>query len=140
MLRITSNTKVILYNMIANEMSLETDTNYDVISYVNFMKSLLEISADVKMLRKEGILSSRLGNEEILQMFKEINTGGADNWGLFQDVRMRIEEHCHSKVKTAMADLYQTYFSNPWSAIALIIAGFGFCLTLLRAVDELKKL
>ncbi|KAL0334353.1 UNVERIFIED_CONTAM: hypothetical protein Sangu_1591500 [Sesamum angustifolium] len=79
-----------------------------------FMKSLIETPRDVKALREKGILFSRLGSdEEVVKVFKQIDTFGADNWDHFLDVKMRIEEHCNSKAKTWMAELIHAYFLSP---------------------------
>ncbi|KAK4432079.1 hypothetical protein Salat_0970000 [Sesamum alatum] len=130
---VTNNSMVFFSNMVAFEMSPETDTDCGVISYVNFMKSLLESPRDVKELREKGILFSCLGSdEEVVRMFKQIDTYGADNSGLFLDVKTRIEEHCNSKAKTWMADLIHTYFRSPWTAIALFAATLLLCLTFLQ--------
>lgn len=130
---VTNNSMVFFSNMMAFEMSPEIDTDCDVISYVNFMKSLLETPRDVKELREKGILFSCLGSdEEVLKMYKQIDTYGVNNCGLFLDVKTRIEEHCSSKAKTWMADLIHTYFRSPWTAIALFAATLLLCLTFLQ--------
>ncbi|KAK4387753.1 hypothetical protein Sango_2381900 [Sesamum angolense] len=120
---LNNNSMVFFSNMIAFEMSPETDTDRDVISYVKFMKSLIETPRDVKALREKGILFSRLGSdEEVVKVFKQIDTFGADNWDHFLDVKMRIEVLCNSKAKTWMAELIHAYFLSPWTAIALFAA------------------
>ncbi|KAK6122803.1 hypothetical protein DH2020_043408 [Rehmannia glutinosa] len=130
---VTNNSKVFFSNLIAFEMSPETDTDFAVISYVNFMKSLLEEPKDVKELREKKILFSCLANdEEVVKMFKEMDTYGMDNIGIFQDVKKRIDEHCDSRGKTWKAKLIYTYFRNPWNAIALLAAIFLLCLTFLQ--------
>ncbi|KAL0346196.1 UNVERIFIED_CONTAM: hypothetical protein Sradi_4450900 [Sesamum radiatum] len=123
--------------MIAFEMSPETDTDRDVISYVNFMKSLIETPRDVKALREKGILFSRLGSdEEVVKMFKQIDTFGVEKWDHFLDVKMRIEEHCNSKARTWMAELIHAYFLSPWTAIALFAAVILLSLTSLQTSTQ----
>ncbi|KAI3459673.1 hypothetical protein Pfo_016336 [Paulownia fortunei] len=115
------------------EMSPETNTDFAVISYVNFMKTLIENPKDVKELREKGILFSCLANdEEVVKIFKEIDTYGMDNINIFQDVKMRIHEYYASKAKTWMAELIHTYFCSPWTAIALFVATFLLCLTIIQ--------
>ncbi|KAL0346198.1 UNVERIFIED_CONTAM: hypothetical protein Sradi_4451100 [Sesamum radiatum] len=130
---VTNNSMVSFSNMIAFEMCPETDTGRDVISYVNFMKSLIETPGDVKVLREKGILFSRLGSdEEVVKMFKQMDTFGAEKSDQFLDVKMRIEQHCNSKAKTWMAELIHAYFLSPWTAVALFAATFLLCLTFLQ--------
>ncbi|KAL0346195.1 UNVERIFIED_CONTAM: hypothetical protein Sradi_4450800 [Sesamum radiatum] len=128
-------TRVFFSNAIAFEMSPVAVTEYDLAltSYVNFMKSLIENTKDVKELRENGVLFSRLGSdEEVVELFKEIDTHGLRSPSVFKDVKMRTEEHCKSKAKTWMAELIHTYFRSPWTAIALFAATFLLCLTLLQ--------
>ncbi|KAK4432081.1 hypothetical protein Salat_0970200 [Sesamum alatum] len=130
---VTNNAKVFFSNVIAFEMSPETCTDYSVLSYLSFMKSLIENVKDVKELREKGILFSCLGSdEEVVKVFKEIDTHGMDYLGAFRDVKMRIEEHCNSKAKTWMAELIHTYFRSPWTATSLFATILLLCLTFLQ--------
>ncbi|KAK6122813.1 hypothetical protein DH2020_043445 [Rehmannia glutinosa] len=130
---VTNNSKVFFSNLIAFEMSPETDNDFAVISYINFMKSLIDEPKDVKELREKDILFSCLANdEEVFRMFKEMDTYGMDNIGIFQDVKKRIDEHCDSRGKTWMAELIHTYFRSPWTAIALFAATVLLCITFLQ--------
>ncbi|KAL1568129.1 UPF0481 protein [Salvia divinorum] len=127
--------KVFFSNIIAFEMSPETDTDYGVTSYFNFMKTLINNAKDVKVLREKGILYSMLASdEEVLDIFKSIDTYGCGfsvTEG-FYEVKMMIDEHCNSKAKTWMADLINTNFRSPWAVIALAAAMFLLCLTFLQ--------
>ncbi|KAK4387757.1 hypothetical protein Sango_2382300 [Sesamum angolense] len=103
------------------------------------MKSLIENPKDVKELRENGILFSRLGSdEEVVELFKEIDTYGLGSRYVFPDVKMRIEEHCNSKAKTWMAELIHTYFRSPWTAVALFAATFLLCLTFLQTFYTIR--
>ncbi|KAG6386635.1 hypothetical protein SASPL_151803 [Salvia splendens] len=120
-------------NLIALEMSPGTRTDLGVTSYINFMKTLIINVNDVKVLREKGILFSMLASdEEVLDIFKSIHTYGYSNFGLFYEVKMRINEHCNNKAKTWMADLINTNFKSPWTVIALLAATFLLCLTFLQ--------
>ncbi|KAG6386637.1 hypothetical protein SASPL_151805 [Salvia splendens] len=130
---ITNNSKTFFSNIIAFEMSPETETDYGVTSYFNFMKTLILNASDVKVLREKGILYSRLASdEEVVEMFKSIDTYGYSKHGLLDEVKMRIEEHCSSKAKTWMADLVNTKFRSPWAVIALAAAAFLLALTVVQ--------
>lgn len=102
-------------------MSPETATDYGVTRYVNFMKTLIEKAKDVKELREKGILNSLLASDEqVVGMFKGIDTYGFGD--VSGDVKVRMERHCNNKATTWMAELLHTYFSSPWTAIALFAA------------------
>ncbi|KAI3470998.1 hypothetical protein Pfo_027661 [Paulownia fortunei] len=130
---ISDKTKVLFSNLIAYEICPNNVSDYTVSSYVNLMKSLIHCPKDVKELREKRILISNLGSDEqVLKVFKEMNTYGMENAGIFQDVKEKIEEHYNSKAKTWMAELIHTYFESPWTAIALFAAIFLLCLTFIQ--------
>ncbi|KAH6758068.1 hypothetical protein C2S52_023079 [Perilla frutescens var. hirtella] len=122
-------------NMVALEMSPGTPcTDMMVTSYLGLMKSMIEDSKDVKALQEKGIIESFVGeSEEIVRMFKEIDSHGMESiGGVFDVMKMRINEHCNSKAKTWIAELINTNFRSPWTAIALFAAAFLLCLTFLQ--------
>lgn len=124
---------VVFSNLIAFEMSPRMYNKFSVTSYFNFMKTLINNAKDVKVLREKGILISVLASdEEVLHVFKSIDTYGFSNFGLFYEVKMRINEHCNSKANTWMAELINTNFRSPWAVIALTAATFLLCLTFLQ--------
>ncbi|KAG6386649.1 hypothetical protein SASPL_151817 [Salvia splendens] len=90
---LTDNTKVYFSNIIAFEMSPETRTDFAVTTYFNFMKALIHNANDVKVLREKGILYGLLAsNEEVVEIFKSIDTYGYSNRtrGLFRNVKIGI--------------------------------------------------
>ncbi|XP_051148487.1 UPF0481 protein At3g47200-like [Andrographis paniculata] len=130
---VNGSTKVLFSNMAAFEMSPRYQTEGEFLSYLNFMKPLMETAKDVKELRERGILFSSLGSdEEVVNVFKEIDTYGADNYKDFLEVKSAISKHCRSKGKTWMADLAHTYCRSPWAAIAVFAGVFVLCLTFLQ--------
>ncbi|XP_051148486.1 UPF0481 protein At3g47200-like [Andrographis paniculata] len=130
---VNRDTKVFFSNMAAFEMSPHNLTDGEFLSYLNFMKPLMETAKDVKELRERGILFSSLGSdEEVVNVFKEIDTYGADNYKDFLEVKSAISKHCRSKGKTWMADLAHTYCRSPWAAIAVFAGVFVLCLTFLQ--------
>nr|XP_009777854.1 PREDICTED: putative UPF0481 protein At3g02645 [Nicotiana sylvestris] len=126
--------KVIYANMIAYEMSPNTNTRYEVTSYVNFMKSLIVCSEDVKELREKGVICNHLGtDEDAAKLFQDITTYDVVSHGsTLVDVIKDIQNHVSSKAKTSMAECYWTYFSTSWSIIALLIAGALLFLTIMQ--------
>ncbi|XP_016510637.1 putative UPF0481 protein At3g02645 [Nicotiana tabacum] len=126
--------KVIYSNMIAYEMSPNTNTRYEVSSYVNFMKSLIVCPEDVKELREKGVICNHLGtDEEAAKLFQDITTYDVvSHGGILVDVIKDIQSHVSCKAKTSMAECYWTYFSTPWSIIALLVAAALLCLTIMQ--------
>ncbi|KAK4371396.1 hypothetical protein RND71_010871 [Anisodus tanguticus] len=74
---VSTYTKVFFMNMIAYELCPNGPSDRAVVSYVNFMKSLVISPNDVKELREEKIIFNTLGSdEEVAQVYK-----GLDLWG-----------------------------------------------------------
>ncbi|KAL2501819.1 Plant protein of unknown function [Forsythia ovata] len=136
----SDHSKQFFLNMIAYEASPESDVDFPTICYINFLKSLIVKPEDVKELREKKILFSSLdGDEQIVQVIKDIDTCGIDLPPIFNEVKMRIEEHCSNKAKTWIAELFHTYFRNPWTFIALLAATFLLCLTFLQTYYTINK-
>ncbi|KAL0456093.1 UNVERIFIED_CONTAM: hypothetical protein Slati_0948500 [Sesamum latifolium] len=97
-------TKIFFLNMIAFELSLNNFNNHMVTSYINLMKSLIESPEDVRELREKKILFNLLGTDkQVLQVYKDINTYGANNPLIFRNVKDKIQAHHNSKMKTWIA-------------------------------------
>lgn len=127
---VTPITKVFFMNLIACELCPNGPIDGGVVSCINFMKSLVISPNDVKELREKNIIFNILGSdEEVVQVYKELNTYGADNPFIFKNVNTNIQEHYRRKGKTWIAELIDTYFSSPWSVTALIVAAFLIFLT-----------
>lgn len=116
-------TKVFFLNLVAYELSPNQPTEAEVVSYINLMKSLIEGPEDVKELREKKIFYNMLGSdEEVLNVFKDINTYGENNRLLFQHVKAQIQAHYNSRIKTWIAELIHTNFRSPWTVTAFLAA------------------
>ncbi|KAL0433145.1 UNVERIFIED_CONTAM: hypothetical protein Slati_2648800 [Sesamum latifolium] len=125
--------QVFFPNMIAYELCPYSPVGMTVTSYVDFMKSLVDSPTDVKELREKKILLTSLGSdEEVVRLFRDLNTYGMTSTYSFLDVEQRIQKHYYSKGKTWMAELINTYFSSPWSFIAWVA---GLLLLILTTVQ-----
>ncbi|KAI3446520.1 hypothetical protein Pfo_003185 [Paulownia fortunei] len=132
-------TQIFFSNMIAYEVSPNSTIKPAVLSYAIFMKSLIQSPEDVKELQEKGILLNTFANyEQVVKVFKEIDTFGYRNLDIFEDVRRRVEDHCRSRAKTWIADLIHTRFRSPWTAIALFAAAFLLCLTFLQTFFTIR--
>ncbi|XP_060184677.1 UPF0481 protein At3g47200-like [Lycium barbarum] len=130
---VSTYTKVFFMNMIAYELCPNGPIDRAVVSYINFMKSLVISPNDVKELRQEKIIFNTLGSdEEVVQVYKALKTYGADNPSIFQNVNGNIQEHYNSKGKTWIAELIDKYFNSPWSLIALVVTVFLTFLTVVQ--------
>ncbi|GFP86195.1 upf0481 protein at3g47200 [Phtheirospermum japonicum] len=130
---VSSLSKVFFLNMIAYEICPNTLVDTKVISYVGFMKSLLDGPADVKELREKRILLTDLGgDDEVVQLYRDLDTYGMGSVWHFQEVKQRIQIHYDSKTKTWMAELIHDYLRSPWTFIAWLAALFILILTFMQ--------
>ncbi|KAF3643407.1 hypothetical protein FXO37_22027 [Capsicum annuum] len=122
---VTNRSRVWLKNIIAYEMSPGTNVGLEVICYINFMKSIINDPKDVQELRDKRILINRLNSDdEVVKLFKEINTCGLDDDHFVFKVKEQIQKHYNSKAKTWMIELIITHFLTPWKVVALLAAIF----------------
>ncbi|PIN17302.1 hypothetical protein CDL12_10038 [Handroanthus impetiginosus] len=133
-------TKTLLLNMMCIELDANFRTLGVVISYINLMKSLIVKPDDVKELREKKILLGLLGSdEEIVKMYHNFDTHGANNPSIYDEVKDSIQAHYDSKTKTWMAELIHTYFRSPWTFITLLAATCLLVLTILQTVYTMKS-
>ncbi|KAI3446519.1 hypothetical protein Pfo_003184 [Paulownia fortunei] len=138
---VSDQTHVFFSNLIAYEVSPNSNSKPIVLSYAIFMKLLIQSVEDVKELQEKGILLNRFANQEkVVKMFKELDTFGVADLDIFKDVKRRVEEHCRSKAKTWIADLIYTRFRSPCTAIALFAAAFLLCLTFLQTFFTIRPI
>ncbi|XP_057802045.1 UPF0481 protein At3g47200-like [Salvia miltiorrhiza] len=120
---VSTDDKVILMNLIAYELSPNSRANGEVASYISFMKALMERPEDVKELREKRIFISTLGSDqEVFNIFKDINTHGFFNPMIFGAVEDKIQAHYNSNIKTWMAELIHNNFRSPWTVAAFFAA------------------
>lgn len=131
---ISEDSDIALSNMVAMELCPGTRcSDMTVAAYLSLMKSMIRSSEDVQALQEQGIIVSFVGgDEEIVRMVKEMHTGGAEVLPVFDDIMVRINNHCDSRANTWIAELVNTYFRSPWTAIALAAAVYLLCLTVIQ--------
>ena len=118
-------------NLIAYEMCPDnTDTEYEITSYISFLDSLIDYPNDVKELRSANILYNRLGcDDEVAQLFNEIAKDLVPNVELYKDVIGKIEKHYKNQYMTWMAQVFNDHFSTPWTVLAFLAAVLALALT-----------
>ncbi|KAL3341736.1 hypothetical protein AABB24_025982, partial [Solanum stoloniferum] len=127
-------TRVFFKNMIAYEFSPNSHIiDKSVTGYVSFMKLLVVTEEDVKEMRENKIIINCLGSDDdVVQVYKDLNTYEAEDNSYFWTVKKNIEKHYHSKIRTWMAEFRTTYFNNPWTIIALVASLFLLCLDIVQ--------
>ncbi|KAH0685996.1 hypothetical protein KY285_016537 [Solanum tuberosum] len=127
-------TRVFFKNMIAYEFSPNSHIiDKSVTGYVSFMKLLVVTEEDVKEMRENKIIINSLGSDDdVVQVYKDLNTYEAEDTSYFWTVKKNIEDHYHSKIRTWMAEFRTTYFNNPWTIIAFVASLFLLCLDIVQ--------
>ncbi|GLT26627.1 hypothetical protein SLA2020_016820 [Shorea laevis] len=126
-----------LMNLIAYEMCPDFENKLEITSYVSFLDSFIDQNEDVKELRHAGVLHHGLGSDEaVALLFNEIRKNLVPNPKLHSKLKKRIQRHCHTSVSTYASQLYHTYFSSPWSILALLGALLGLVLTAVQTFQN----
>jgi hypothetical protein len=121
-----------LLNLIAYEMCPDFDNNYGFCSYVAFMDSLIDHPKDVKELRSKGILRTFWSDEEVASLFNTIGTDLVLYTGKYFEVQQKLGKHYCNKYKSWIALGFRTYFNNPWTVIAFLVAFIALALTFIQ--------
>ncbi|KAH7854735.1 hypothetical protein Vadar_017256 [Vaccinium darrowii] len=120
-------------NQIAYEWMPNNPTNLSTMAYINFMKSLINTTEDVKELRtRDIVLTPCTSDEEVVQMFNSIPTIPVEDFSIYDEVKQSIHEHYNNKVKTWFAELIHNYFSSPWTFVAFVAAATLIILSFLQ--------
>lgn len=118
--------------MIAYESCPGNPCDCSVSAYIYFMKTLVLSPNDAKELRENKIIFNHLGSdEEVVQVFRALKTY-VHVVSNYKDVKEQIGEHCNRKSQTWIAQLLDTYFTSPWSLLALFAATALLFFTLLQ--------
>ncbi|KAF2289300.1 hypothetical protein GH714_034327 [Hevea brasiliensis] len=102
--------------------------------------SLIDHPEDVQELRKAKILTNVLGSDkEVAKLFNKIGTDLVPNPDLYANVKADIEKHYKSRWKTYTAEAYHTYFSSPWTFLALLGALLALLFSAVQAYFSLPS-
>ncbi|CAH1433033.1 unnamed protein product [Lactuca virosa] len=132
-LRINNFTELVLRNLIAYEQYFGHDTY--VTSYAMAMGMLVNTEEDIAKLIKSKVLINHIGSNEkaanaMNSLCKELpvlNFCYVDEW-------KQLDVRYNSYWPKNIAALKRTYFSSPWSMIALIAGVALFALTVVQTI------
>ncbi|XP_062076420.1 putative UPF0481 protein At3g02645 isoform X1 [Humulus lupulus] len=128
-----------LLNLVAYEVRLRDSGKkacYLVTSYVHFMDLLIDNEADVKELRKAGILRHRLSSDnEVSSLFNNLGSNCLllkSDEDVFIQIKTEIDKHFEKRLPKLIAEFRRKYFSSPWALISLLFVLVTAYLTLLQ--------
>ncbi|KAF7804029.1 UPF0481 protein [Senna tora] len=120
-------------NLIAYEMCPDFENKYEISSYLEFLDSLIDHPDDVMELRSAEVLHNGLGSdEEVAKLFNTISADLVPDTAIYACVRAQIEKHYANIYKTWYAQACYTYFSTPWTVIAVVAAFLALVLTFVQ--------
>ncbi|KAL4573442.1 hypothetical protein LXL04_020248 [Taraxacum kok-saghyz] len=130
-------TELILRNLIVYELSFLAQNC--VTSYACAMDMLIDTSEDVAKLVKSKVLINNLGsNENVANMMNNICKEVPAIDFLYDEEWTKLDTYYHGCLANLAAELNRTYFSSPWSCIALFGAFVLFALTLVQTIFSIK--
>ncbi|CAI9298636.1 unnamed protein product [Lactuca saligna] len=135
-LRIDNFTESILRNLIAYEQSSSSyRTCGYVTSYAMAMDMLVDTEEDIGKLIESKVVVNHLGsNEKAADMINSLCKELPFRRFYYFDDWREMDRHYNSYWPKNIAALKRTYFSNPWSMIALVAAIVLFALTVVQTI------
>ncbi|XVE61026.1 hypothetical protein DITRI_Ditri06bG0007200 [Diplodiscus trichospermus] len=113
-------------NLVALEMCLDFDNDFEITSYLYFMDSFIDTAQDVKELRITGMLHTYLGSdEEVADLFNRMSKDLVPDQEIYSHVTKNIHKYCNNPLPTCLAQTYYTHFSSPWTLVAFLGAIMG---------------
>lgn len=133
-LRVRYDTERFLLNLMAFER-LHPGAGDDVISYVSFMRNIINNGADVALLRSKGVLVHTFGSDNaVAKLFNNIYTGVLSPYSKLHLVQRKVNIHCDKRWNKWRTRFVHSYLSNPWVFISLVAAIILLITTLLQTV------
>ncbi|XP_052482169.1 UPF0481 protein At3g47200-like [Gossypium raimondii] len=127
-------------NLVALEMCRDFKNDFEVTSYLCFMDTLIDSADDVKELRVTGILHNYFGSdEEVANLFNKMSRDLVPDQGRYEKVIKDIHKYCNNPWTDALAQVYYTYFSTPWTFLAFIGAIIGLLFSAIQAYFSLPQ-
>lgn len=94
---------------------------------------MIDTEKDAKELRVTGMLHNYLGSdEEVTYLVGKMSRDLVRNQGIYDDVIENMNSYCNNPLhplSIAIAQAKSTYFSNPWTFLAFLVALLGLLFT-----------
>ncbi|KAD3336122.1 hypothetical protein E3N88_31641 [Mikania micrantha] len=137
-LSVHDSTEFLFRNLIAYEQSFQTQ-GY-VTSYAFVMDMLVNTHDDVAKLVDSKVLVNIMGsNEEAANMINNICKKVTISDSYYEEEWEKLIEYCNGYWPKHIAKMRSTYFSSPWSIIALVAGIFLFVLQVLQTAFTIKN-
>ncbi|KAL8492901.1 hypothetical protein ACS0TY_024192 [Phlomoides rotata] len=137
-IRITTTSEVVLRNLMAyEEASSEPESTLLLAEYLDLMCGIIDCANDVKMLKKEKIIETKLGDEEIARVFNGISKSTRKSETKYKsnvekaidDVNKRYNNLASVKVKA----FFEKYVYGLFKVLGVLISIVVLILLVLQA-------
>ncbi|KAL0360296.1 UNVERIFIED_CONTAM: hypothetical protein Sradi_3714100 [Sesamum radiatum] len=135
-LHVSDETESIFRNiMVYEHLFIDNQSKY-VTDYAFFLHCLINSSKDVEILRRRGILTNLLGDDEMVyHMFNRLGTNILMSSDFcYADVYKKVNGHYGRRRNKWIANLRRNYFNSPWAYISFFGALFLLFFTLIQTV------
>ena len=92
------------------------------------------ILSSIMLMTSAGVLQNYLGtHEQVAEFFNTVSSNLESNFHAYKDVRVKIPKHLkshyNSRLKKWITQCLHTYFGNPWTIIAWVVATLALFFT-----------
>ncbi|KAD3336164.1 hypothetical protein E3N88_31683 [Mikania micrantha] len=137
-LSVDDSTEFLFRNLIAYEQSFPTHCY--VSSYAFVMDMLVNTQEDVAKLVESKVLVNIMGsNEEVANMINNIGKNVIVSNSYYEEELEKLIKYCNRSWPKHIANMKSTYFSSPWSIIALVAGIILFVLQALQTIFTIKS-
>ncbi|KAK4391021.1 hypothetical protein Sango_2165400 [Sesamum angolense] len=135
-LSVSDETESIFRNIMAYEHFFIDNQSKYVTDYAFFLHCLINSSKDVEVLRRHGILTNLLGDDEMVyHMFNRLGTNILMSSDFcYADVYKMVNGHYGRRWNKWIANLRRNYFNSPWAYTSFFAALFLLLFTLIQTV------
>ncbi|KAL0438155.1 UNVERIFIED_CONTAM: hypothetical protein Slati_2298500 [Sesamum latifolium] len=135
-LLVSDETESIFRNIMMYEHFFIDNQPKYVTDYAFFLHCLINSSKDVEILRRHGILTNLLGDDEMVyHMFNRLGRNILMSSDFcYADVYKKVNGHYVRRWNKWIANLRRNYFNSPWAYISFFAALFLLFFTLIQTV------
>ncbi|KAI3961348.1 hypothetical protein MKX01_007062 [Papaver californicum] len=127
-------TDTLLRNLIASEQCCDGHVTY-MTSYAFFMDSLINTGEDVGVLRKQGIMTNYLGDDEyVADLFNKLCCEVTLANFYYSELCDQVNTYYKTRRHVWRATLKRDYFNSPWAIVSFVGAIILLVLTFIQTL------
>ncbi|KAF5465140.1 hypothetical protein F2P56_015171 [Juglans regia] len=135
---IVDETETCLRNLIAYEQYQDRENGFNYVdNFVCFMDNLINSPKDVELLRRSGIISNYLGDDEVIStMVNKLcdNITISPKSSIYARTSVDLNMYCDTTWNLWKAKLRHDYFNSPWALVSFLAAALLLLLSITQTV------